>query len=73
MATPSKVNVKVNADLEFRNDDAVAHVVFGQADGAAWATIPAGGRSDLIAFQRAASFDYRISSCGGTGTIVVDP
>lgn len=70
VVSPDSVTLAANAELSFKNDDSVDHVITG-ADGQTWATVKAGQLSPFIGITKAGSWAYAVSGCARGGTVVV--
>ncbi|MBX3189811.1 MAG: hypothetical protein KF819_22490 [Labilithrix sp.] len=69
--TPETINVKVNGDFRFKNDDAMEHEVRG-ADGQVWLKVKPGELSGIFGISKAGAWAYRVSGCLKGGSVVVE-
>lgn len=71
LVTPETVTVSTGRDFQFKNEDAVDHVVTGNTDGQVWSTLKAGAMSDLIVISKVGAWAYTVSGCPKGGTVVI--
>jgi hypothetical protein len=68
---PDTINVKVNGEFRFKNDDAVEHEIRG-ADNQVWLAVKPGQLSGYFAITKPGSWAYSVSGCAKGGTVVVE-
>ncbi len=67
---PDPFQIGAGVDFRFVNRDVVDHEIRG-VDGQVWTTVKSGYPSTFTSIKKAGSWEYRVSGCAKTSTIVV--
>lgn len=71
LLTPETIQVKVDEEFQFENEDVVAHEIRG-TDGTLWLTVGPGQMSAFTSIVKAGDWGYRISGCAKGGSVIVE-